>query len=201
MKQYPTIQRQVVRTPIYAFDKLDGSNIRAEWDKKKGFWKFGSRKRLLGEDQGILKEAEDLIQEKYAEALARVFADGKHLKGICFFEFYGPHSFAGNHANEPHDVVLIDINPFKKGILPPREFLKQCGHLHIPELLYHGNPNQPFVESVKDSTLEGMTEEGVVCKAKGKGNTILMFKVKSRAWIDRLKGHCGDNTKLFEQLL
>lgn len=28
---------------IYAFDKLDGSNIRFEWSRKRGFYKFGTR--------------------------------------------------------------------------------------------------------------------------------------------------------------
>jgi hypothetical protein len=43
MKTYPSISRDIVGQPIYAFDKLDGSNIRAEWSKKNGFHKFGSR--------------------------------------------------------------------------------------------------------------------------------------------------------------
>ena len=35
---------------FYVFDKLDGSNIRAEWNPKKGFYKFGSRSQLLTPD-------------------------------------------------------------------------------------------------------------------------------------------------------
>jgi hypothetical protein len=36
MKQYPSIDATVRRgILVYAFDKLDGSNIRAEWDRKK----------------------------------------------------------------------------------------------------------------------------------------------------------------------
>ena len=44
MKQYPTIPKTIQSIDIIAFDKLDGSNIRAEWNPKKGFYKFGSRK-------------------------------------------------------------------------------------------------------------------------------------------------------------
>ena len=51
MKQYPSISHDIRSVQAYAFDKLDGSNIRAEWHPKKGFWKFGSRTRLLGTDQ------------------------------------------------------------------------------------------------------------------------------------------------------
>jgi hypothetical protein len=40
MKEYPSIDREIrFGEPIYAFDKLDGSNIRAEWNKKRKFWK------------------------------------------------------------------------------------------------------------------------------------------------------------------
>ena len=62
MKIYPIISREIHRNiPIYAFDKLDGSNIRVEWAPKKKFCKFGSRNRLIGTDQEFLPEAIELI--------------------------------------------------------------------------------------------------------------------------------------------
>ena len=68
MKAYPTIPREVIRSmSIYAFAKLDGSNIRAEWSRKKGFYKFGSRKRLLGTDQNTIPEAEELVRAQEKE--------------------------------------------------------------------------------------------------------------------------------------
>ena len=43
MKGYPSIPREVQHSlNVYAFDKLDGSQIRAEWTQKNGFFKFGS---------------------------------------------------------------------------------------------------------------------------------------------------------------
>jgi hypothetical protein len=56
MKEYPSIpsaadllarSNDYLGRPFVAFDKLDGSNIRAEWDRKKGWHRFGSRRRLL----------------------------------------------------------------------------------------------------------------------------------------------------------
>ena len=46
MKQYPSIPglkelEKLKGRKIYVFDKIDGSNIRAEWNPKKGFYKFG----------------------------------------------------------------------------------------------------------------------------------------------------------------
>jgi hypothetical protein len=199
MKTYPSIPKNPVDVPIYAFDKMDGSQIRAEWDKKKGFWKFGSRKRLLGEDQGIIAEAEQIIQRKYASDLGDIFKDAKHQKAICFFEFYGPNSFAGTHSDEEHDVVLFDVNPHKKGILNPHDFIKEYGHLHIPKLLYHGNANNPFIDSVKEGTLEGVTFEGVVCKGVRSKQTV-MFKIKSAAWLKKLHEYCKGDDKLIQLL-
>lgn len=45
MKQYPTINywnKGYFGESCYAFEKLDGSNIRAEWSKKQGWHKFGT---------------------------------------------------------------------------------------------------------------------------------------------------------------
>ena len=35
--------------PCIAFDKLDGQNVRFEWTKKRGWFKFGMRRRLFDE--------------------------------------------------------------------------------------------------------------------------------------------------------
>lgn len=51
-----------------------------------------------------------------------------------------------------------------------------------------------FDNSVKQSTLDGMTFEGVVCKS-GLNNRKqpMNFKVKSDAWINKLKNKYADN--------
>jgi hypothetical protein len=188
--------------PIYAFDKLDGSNIRAEWSKKRGFYKFGKRHGLVDETDPMLGEAKGLVLEG-AEALARILTDNRWQQSVCFFEFHGPNSFAGSHADEPHQVTLIDVAVDKRGILDPRDFLKHfADKVPTAPLLYQGNPNQPFLESVRSGQLEGMTFEGVICK----GGLVspgrpLMFKVKNRAWVDRVKGKFADRPDLIEKLL
>ena len=203
MKEYPPIQREIVNCPIYAFDKKDGSNIRSEWNRKQGLYKFGSRNRLLGEDQPFLTEAPDIIRNKYEKDLSDIFRKERFERVICFFEFWGPNSFAGTHIQEPHDVTLFDVNPHKKGILDPAAYLKLFGHLDICKLLYRGNCNSEFVELVRSGQLGGMTFEGVVCKAKNPKNTPMpiMFKVKNRAWVEKLKECCKGNDQLFNTLL
>lgn len=204
MKTYPIISKEInSNIDIYAFDKIDGSNIRSEWTKKNGFWKFGSRKRLLGSDQSIICEADQLIIDKYADDLSKIFLKQRYQKVIMFFEFSGEHSFAGKHdENDEHDVVLIDVSPHKKGILPPREFLKIFGGLDIPKILYRGKANNIFVQLVKDRKIEGLTFEGVVCKGQLNRKTGLpyMFKIKTNDWLNKLKGYCKGDEKLFNSL-
>ena len=202
MKEYPSITKNVVQgEKIYAFDKLDGSNIRAEWNKKNKFWKFGTRTRLVDRAEKPWGEAIDLIIGKYEKDLHDIFVDNRFQEVISFFEFFGPNSFAGNHAEEPHEVKLFDIRVHKKGIIEPNEYLKLVGKLDIAKLLYYGNANQPFIESVQNRTLNGMTFEGVVCKGQlFRPGLPLMFKIKSYEWLEKLKGKCEGNQKLFEEL-
>lgn len=202
MKQYPTIDRPPQNVPVYAFDKLDGSNIRAEWTRKRGFWKFGARRRLVGEDDALLGKAQALVLGKYADDLANIFRAQRWQKAIAFFEYHGPRSFAGNHHPEDtHTVTLFDVAGDKKGLMEPRMFLKFFGDLDIAPLLYHGNANSDLVAQVRDGSLEGMSFEGVVCKGQYVSPGLpLMFKLKNQAWLDRLRAECGDDEALFNQL-
>lgn len=216
MKSYLSIDRDIkFGEVVYAFDKLDGSNVRVEWTKKTGFHKFGTRNQLISkqvirkgeisEDQNraYWGEAVRLMVEKYERDLHDVFVAQKYLKTTCFFEFWGKNSFAGRHQEEEHTVTLFDVAVHKKGYILPREYLKLFKDLDIAKLLYYGNANHSFVNSVRDGQLEGMTFEGVVCKMaqyKTPGITD-MFKVKSYAWLDKLKGYCKGDENKYEQLM
>jgi hypothetical protein len=199
MKTYPSIQSDIVQSQhVYAFDKLDGSNIRAEWSAKRGFYKFGTRKRLLDENEPILGKAVDIIRDKYADDLAMVFKEQRQRKAICFFEFFGPQSFAGYHIkDDAHTVVLFDVN-FHKGILEPKDFIKLFGHLEIPKLLHQGKVGPDLIKRINDGSLEGMTFEGVVCKGKSVSPGLpLMFKVKNHAWYAKVRASKG-NPEVFQ---
>ncbi len=204
MKHYPSITKEVRHDLyIYAFDKLDGSNIRAEWNSKKGFYKFGTKNQLIDKNSNPFGKSISLIQEKYAADLQTVFQEQGWKEVICFFELWGASSFAGTHNfAEPLTVTLFDANPYKQGILEPQEFIKYFGHLDTPKVLYEGKVSVELFDRVKQSTLPGMTFEGVVCKAASdtKARMPVMFKIKSKAWLERLKLYCKDNEKLFAML-
>lgn len=205
MKQYISITSTPrYGTFVYGFDKLDGSNIRAEWEKKKGLWKFGSRRRLLGTDQDYIVDAESLIKEKYEEGLSRVFEKQRYQRAVAFFEFYGKSSFAGFHVKEPHEVTLFDVNPFQSGISNPDEFDDLYGSLGTAKLIFKGNFNHEVEEQIRSGSFPGITFEGMVCKIKGqhKQQHPFMFKVKTRQWLNRLKKLCDeDKTLNYTELL
>lgn len=201
MEQYPSIDKIIRNTHIYAYDKLDGSNIRAEWTRKTGFTKFGSRRQLIDESHSLLGEAIPLFNEKYADVLDEIFRKQKYQKATAFFEFYGKNSFAGFHEDEPHEVTLFDVHIYKQGLMSPQEFNKVFKHIDTAPLLFQGKPTTEFIESVYSGTLEGMTFEGVVCKAGyDNRNKLASFKIKNKAWLTRLKEKCGNDEKMFTAL-
>jgi len=201
LEQYPSIDKIIRNTHIYAYDKLDGSNIRAEWTRKTGFTKFGSRRQLIDESHTLLGEAIPLFNDKYADVLDEIFRKQKYQKATAFFEFYGENSFAGFHEDEPHDVTLFDVHIYKQGLMSPQEFNKVFKRVDTAPLLFQGKPTAEFVESVQAGTLEGMTFEGVVCKAGyDNRNKLASFKIKNKAWLTRLKDKCGNDEKMFTAL-
>jgi hypothetical protein len=203
MKTYPSIPKDIRKDlSVYAFDKLDGSNIRAEFSRKKGFWKFGSRRVLINEDTEKLGEAVTLIKATFERDVTDIMKKSKLEKGVFFFEFYGENSFAGNHPVEEHRVTIIDVDIFKKGIMPPDVLIKTFGHLDLAKVLYHGKVNSQLIDSVRHGTLDGMTFEGVICKANNPKRTMrpIMFKIKNQAWLDKLKSFCGDDAELYRKL-
>lgn len=204
MKEYPSIPKFGPNgLHYYFFDKLDGSNIRAEWTRKHGaFFKFGSRTQLLGSDYPTLGVAIELIKQKYEAELNQRLRALQVPKAICFFEFYGPGSFAGNHVvSDPKTVTLFDISVHPRGILSPKAFLELTEGLDTPALLHSGPMSEELVQAVLGGTLPGMTFEGVVAKAnQGTPGLPHMFKLKNRAWLDKLRNFCNNDAALFARL-
>lgn len=188
MEQYPSIDRVIRNEHIYAYDKLDGSNIRVEWSRKTGFMKYGSRTQLIDTSHPFLGDAIPLFTEKYAETLDILYRANRFERVTVFLEYHSPNSFAGFHADEPHEITLIDTHIYKKGLLPPREFNKLYRGIPTAALLYEGRANSLFVDKVRNGTLPGMTFEGVVCKAGyDVRRKLVAFKIKNQAWLDKLR--------------
>jgi hypothetical protein len=203
MKEYPSVPQSIGTAfrelpNAYVFDKLDGSNLRFEWSKKKGWHKFGTRTRLFDQTDWQFGRAIPLFQKTLAEPLAKIFAKERWDQCIVFAESWGPSSFAGIHhapvTNAPLDpdealrLDLIDVAPYKQGILGPAEFVKLFSDLPSAKLLGRFNWTRGFVERVWNGEIEGVTCEGVVGKTgHGKTHDLVMAKAKTKVWIDKVK--------------
>jgi len=183
--------------PIYAFDKLDGSNLRFEFNRKRGFYKFGTRNTLIDENHEVFGEGVRVFLEKYSDGLEQVFKskDYRNIQSfVCFGEFYGPNSQFGQHIPEDiKDVVLFDVMPHKSDFIKPKEFINNFGHLGIPRIVYQGNLNMELVNDIKTNKYnltEGIIGKGVV--GSKKSEYVYQCKIKTDDWFDRLRTLGGD---------
>ena len=206
MKQYDHIDysnKRLLHQPIYAFDKLDGSNMRFEWSKKRSWYKFGSRRQMIDENHEQFGNVVPMFLNKYGDGLDKIFRKDKNYRNFrsftVFAEYYGPNSFAGFHQKDDNmELTLFDVNPFGKGFIEPREFVDNFGHLGIPRVIHIGNMTVEFVNDIKNNVFD--LTEGSVCKAtkKEKGNRIWMTKVKTNNWLYRLKNKYGEERLIDE---
>lgn len=202
MKTYPSIQGPAggQHKPCYAFVKYDGSNLRFEWSRKRGWYKFGTRKTLFDDTHPIYGSAIQLFLDKYGDELPKVFKKEKMFQGVqnfvVFGEWFGAQSFSGAHKPWDHkrDFVLFDVNPHKKGFLSPKEFLDLFGHLPVAEVAWQGNFGKWLIEAVRKEEIEIESKydvkaeipEGVVCKG-GKGHQLWMAKIKTERYKEALR--------------
>jgi len=210
MKQYPSIEyvnHKYLGEDIWAFNKLDGSNIRCEWSKKRGWYKFGTRKQIIDQSHEQFGNAVKLFMDKYSEDLSKVFKDNKDYRNILsfvvFVEYFGDNSFAGYHVEEDDNknVVLFDITMYKKGWVLPNNFINDFGHLDIPELIYKGKFTQEFISDVKTGKFnlkEGVVVKGIR-KTKSKNDELIwMSKIKQQDWLDKIRNKFGEDALLKE---
>lgn len=192
MEDYPSIPRSTGSAfreipGAYVFDKLDGSSMRSEWNRKRGWYKHGRRKGLLDDSNPALTVVPELFEATLAEPLERLAKDNRWAHLVVFYEFWGPESLAGQHGeNDPKRLTLFDAAVDKKGFLGPAEFRKTFEDV-VDSARFLGRVNwtRGYVEQVRQNEVEGITFEGVVAKA-GLKHDIVRAKAKTQSWIDRV---------------
>lgn len=205
MKTYPHLDHcgeSHIGENVWAFDKKDGSNIRAQWSKKQGWYKFGTRKRIIDRSDEHFGGSIELFMNKYSTDLERIFIDNKNYRNsrtfTVFMEYFGPNSFAGQHLDiDIKDVLLFDVVQFQKGFVSPKQFVKDFSHLGIPDVIYRGELTEEFIREVRNNVYN--LDEGVMCKGvrKTKGNDIVwMAKIKTLNWLEKLKSNLGEDALL-----
>jgi hypothetical protein len=186
MLHYPEIAgsaKAPLGKPCIAFYKYDGSNLRFEWQPKKGWFKFGTRTQLFSDTHPIFGQAVRLFMDTMGDEIVRlVRAKHREMQRIvAFCEYFGPKSFAGKH--DPGDAMelrLIDVSLYKKGFMRPRDFVRMFGSLpYCAQIIYDGNLNQSFIDDVRRGAYP--VWEGVVAKGDD-----FMVKIKTDAYFKKL---------------
>lgn len=203
MKSYPSILRHndlnraaakiLQEEDVDLFDKIDGSNLRWEWDRAKGWVKQGTRNRLFDETDLVFGEAIPLFHETLGKPLAVIAKNLRAERAIFYTEFWGPSSFAGTHvAGEPKNLTLFDITVYKKGLLGPRAFRDATQEVlnYTPRYLGKHRWTRELVDEVRRGLFPGVTFEGVVGK-HGEGQSVVLVKAKTQAWIDKVTSALG----------
>ena len=195
-----------------AFEKLDGTNIHFVL-KNLIFTDFGTRRdRFSTNEEGVKS-----FNQAHPE-LSSLYKDNKefilHLEifllenpkyhskeTVLFFEYCGPNSFAGQH--QPKDnkkLYLIDAQIDGK-MVPPAELIEDFEEFftewegfqdRFPKVVFKGKfTGQLFVDARKGKfpVKEGIVVKGIV------GDQIYMAKIKTEAYLDRLKNEFKDNWK------
>jgi len=196
MKSYNTIPYygDYWNIPVIGFDKLDGSNIRSEWSKKRGFYKFGTRNVMIDENSEQFGMAVKIFKEKYNDSLSSIFTSKEYRNiqsFVCFAEFVGSKPCFGQHdfENDTFDTILFDISQYKKGFVPPRQFINDFGNIGIPRIVYDGNLNMDLIKRVKSNEFglsEGIIAKGLITNKKGNDN-LYYCKIKTDDWFNRLR--------------
>lgn len=215
---YPKIPNSEGYLPkkCVAFEKLDGTNMHFVWNRAQhtqsgnGWVRFGTRRDTYSVvDSG---QAEFWKEHKGLEGAFPAFeqalktklernllgTDPDFQEAVCYTEYRGPNSFAGQHL--PEDIkthTIIDIQLEAKFLSPGEFGLGACGGsildgLPIPKTVYRGKFTGQFVEDVRKGVYP--VNEGVVCKGYD-GEVLLMCKVKTLAYQEKLKSAFRDNWK------
>jgi len=193
LKDYPSVPgargqqfREIANAVV--FGKLDGSSMRSEWNRKRGWYKHGRRTGLLDDSNPQLVLVPRLFEEQLGELLGRVARDSRWQNVVVYYEFWGAQSVAGLHvADDPKFLTVFDVAP-EGEMLGPVEFRRALED-RVATAPYLGTMNwtRGLVEQIRRGELEGLPFEGAVGKAKERRSTeILRAKAKTQAWMDRV---------------
>src|SRR6185369_1904578 len=179
MLHYPKTpgSRNAGAGPCVAFEKYDGTNLHWEWDRDFGWHRFGPRRaefNLTGCSGATMltcgKPSWHFTRGRrppqpplrkggrnacwLAEGIEKVFREHGDYRKLqrfkVFTEFLGPYSFAGLHkAEDPKELRLFDVWADPLGMIGPRRFVMDFGHLHTARVVYEGKLTNKFKEDVR----------------------------------------------------
>lgn len=195
MKTYPSILNlnKAKKQPIpfgqecIGFYKYDGSNLRFKWDKKRKWFKAGTRNRLINDE--LFSQALplfDSMKDEIEKVILENFPKIENFTVYC--EFFGESSFAGAHFEpELKQLILFDVWLHKRGFIDPWKFVELFGkYAWSAKIVFSGI----FSENVVNDVIKSngyLINEGVVFKGLDDKKNVQMVKVKTEKYINKLK--------------
>jgi hypothetical protein len=187
-----------------AFEKYDGTNIHWVWDPHGGFMSYGTRRDRFAITNGGVRQFEqahpelaglDKLWDQEGKLEFFLMDNPKYNTAkeiIIFTEYFGPNSFAGQHdPKDTKQLIIIDVQVDGK-IIPPDQFVEDFKQFNIARIIFQGKfSGQLFVDIRKG---KHDVKEGVVVKGTY-SNQVYMAKIKTEAYLDRLKNEFKDNWK------
>ena len=112
-----------------------------------------------------------------------------------FTEYFGRNSFAGLHRpSDTKRLILFDVAT-EGVIVPASQFVADFSHLDVARVVYRGKLNGRFADDVREGRYNVV--EGVVCKGGVTPATSWMVKIKTHAYMARLKEAFQDNWEAY----
>jgi hypothetical protein len=181
-----------------AFEKYDGTNLHWMWDREIGLHAFGTRRDRFDLDElGItqfnaahpgMETASSLFFGNLAEQLAHIFRERLRYmtsQMVVFTEYLGPESFAGLHKrDDTKQLVLLDVQT-ENGFVPPSQFVDDFCDVPCARVVYRGKLTGKFANDVREGRFH--VAEGVVCKGGDEFGNVWMVKIKTNAYMAKLK--------------
>jgi hypothetical protein len=171
---------------VWAFEKLDGQNIRLGGSTKRGIYKFGTRWDRISEGDRSLGPYFREFRETFERDLIKSLSKGGKVRHFVLFgELVGEGSFRGIHR----EGDKLSIRPFDiwiegSGWVLPEEFIERFGFLDQPPLVWQGKLGGDFIDRVWRGELG--VNEGVMAKGVQKGE-YFRLKIKTEDWLNRVR--------------
>ncbi len=187
-----------------AFEKYDGTNIHWTFQPLYGWLDFGTRRDRFAINNGGVRQFEqahpelagvDKLWDQDSKLELFLMDNPKYNSAkeiIVFTEYFGPNSFAGQHRpKDAMQLVIFDIQVDGK-IIPPEQFIEDFTQFNIAKIVFQGKFSGQLFVDVRKGKYD--VKEGVVIKGSV-GDQVYMAKIKTEAYMDRLKNEFKDNWK------
>jgi hypothetical protein len=185
-----------------AFEKYDGTNLHWVLKPQFGWVDYGTRRdrfpftiegsRRFEQAHPELAGVSNLwdLGGKLETHLISTYNSVSEI--VVFTEYLGPNSFAGMH--QPGDemgLIIFDVQ-IDGTLLPPEEFVRVFQDFNIARVVFQGKYSGQLFVDVREGKYG--VKEGVVVKGVADGK-IYMAKIKTNAYLERLKSSFGNSWK------